>query len=120
MQAVILAAGKGSRLAPITDSRSKGMLPILGKPILERILAGLVASGLKEFVFVVNPEDRAIREYFQGGSTLDVNIQFVEQDRQLGTADALERAAPYLYEDFVLSACDNIIPEEEMQRFIKS
>ena len=44
MQAVILAAGKGSRLAPITDSRSKGMLPILGKPILEHILEGLVAS----------------------------------------------------------------------------
>jgi dTDP-glucose pyrophosphorylase len=118
MQAVILAAGKGSRLAPITDSRSKGMLPILGKPILERILEGLVCSGLREFILVISPEDRAIRDYFQDESTLEVNIQFVEQDRRLGTADALKQAAPYINEDFVLSACDNIVPEGEMQRFI--
>lgn len=120
MQAVILAAGKGSRLAPITNSRSKGMLPILGKPIVARILENLVASGLRDFFLVVSPEDREIREYFQGEFGLEINVQFVDQDRRLGTADALKRAAPYLNEDFVLSACDNFVPVEEVQRFISA
>jgi bifunctional UDP-N-acetylglucosamine pyrophosphorylase/glucosamine-1-phosphate N-acetyltransferase len=120
MQAVILAAGKGSRLAPITNSRSKGMLPILGKPIVGHIFEGLIDSGLRDFFLVVSPEDREIREYFHGEFNLEINIQFVDQVRRLGTADALKRAAPYLDADFVLSACDILVPVEEVQRFISA
>lgn len=118
MQAVILAAGKGSRLGPITTTRSKGMLPILGKPIVERILENLAEPGIREFILVVSPEDRAIKNHFQGESTLDVKIRFVHQTRRLGTANALEQAAPFLEEDFVLSACDNLVPVEDVQRLI--
>lgn len=118
MQAVILAAGKGSRLQPITDTRSKAMLPILGKPIVERILENLAAPGIRDFILVVSPEDRAIREHFQRGSTLGINIHFVHQDRRLGTADALKQAATYLKEDFVLSACDILVSAEDVQRLI--
>jgi NDP-sugar pyrophosphorylase family protein len=116
MQAVILAAGKGTRLKPITDSRSKAMLPILGKPIVERIVENLVECGLIDFTLVVSPDDGAIREYFQSESTLGVNIQFVNQAKQLGTADALKQAAPNLKGDFVLSACDTLISAEDVQR----
>ena len=118
MQAVILAAGKGSRLRPITDARSKAMLPVLGKPIVERIIENLSAPGIRDFILVVSPDDRAIREHFQRGSTLGVNIHFVHQDRRLGTADALKQAAPYLKEDFVLSACDILVSLEYVQRLI--
>ena len=93
-QSIILAAGKGTRLAPITNMRSKGMLPILGKPFLERIIRGMLSSGLRNFILVVNPEDHEIREYFQKEFSLDVQIQFIDQDRQLGTAHALRLAAP--------------------------
>jgi bifunctional UDP-N-acetylglucosamine pyrophosphorylase/glucosamine-1-phosphate N-acetyltransferase len=118
MQAVILAAGRGTRLGAITKTRSKGMLPILGKPIVERIIENLNKFGLKDFILVVGPEDREIREYFQREYNLDVNIRFVEQFERLGTADALRQAAPYINEDFVLSACDIICPASEVQRFI--
>lgn len=120
MQAVILAAGKGTRLGAITNTRSKGMLPILGKPIVERIIENLNKFGLKDFILVVGPEDREIREYFQRDYNLDVYIRFVDQFERLGTADALKQASPYINEDFVLSACDNIYPASEVQRFIAS
>jgi bifunctional UDP-N-acetylglucosamine pyrophosphorylase/glucosamine-1-phosphate N-acetyltransferase len=92
------------------------MLPILGKPIVERIVENLVECGLIDFTLVVSPDDGAIREYFQSESTLGVNIQFVNQAKQLGTADALKQAAPNLKGDFVLSACDTLISAEDVQR----
>jgi len=119
-QSVILAAGKGTRLAPITNSRSKGMLPILGKPFLERIIRGMLSSGLRNFILVVNPEDHEIREYFQKEFSLDVQIQFIDQDRQLGTAHALRLAAPHITGDFFLSACDSLVPEGEMNLLVST
>ncbi len=118
MQAVILAAGKGTRLQPITNTRSKAMLPILGKPIVERIIENLAACELRDFILVVSPEDQAIREHFQHETTLDVHIQFVNQTRRVGMGEALKQAAPYLNEDFVLSACDSLVPVEDNERLI--
>jgi NDP-sugar pyrophosphorylase family protein len=120
MQAVILAAGKGSRLLPITTSRTKPMLPILGKPIVERIMENLAACGLSEFILVANPKGREIRKYFQDESTLDIDLRFVDQPRQLGTAHALMQAAPLLREDFILSASDTLVSIEDIRRLISS
>ncbi|MBK5108886.1 MAG: NTP transferase domain-containing protein [Anaerolineales bacterium] len=119
-QSIILAAGKGTRLAPITNTRSKGMLPILGKPFLERIIRGMLSSGLRNFILVVNPEDHEIREYFQKEFSLDVQIQFIDQDGQLGTAHALRLAAPHITGDFFLSACDSLVPEGEMNLLVST
>jgi NDP-sugar pyrophosphorylase family protein len=120
VQAVILAAGRGTRLAPITNSRSKGMLPILGKPILERILDGLIAYGLKDFILVVSPEDYDIKEYFVKISSADIKIRFVEQFQRMGTADALKLAARHITGDFVLSACDSLVPAGEIGKLIST
>ena len=119
-QSIILAAGKGTRLAPITNTRSKGMLPILGKPFLERIIRGMLSSGLRNFILVVNPEDHEFRQYFQKEFSLDVQIQFIDQDRQLGTAHALRLAAPHITGDFFLSACDSLVPEGEMNLLVST
>ncbi len=116
MQAVILAAGKGSRLKPITDTRSKAMLPILGRPIVERIVENLASCGFDDFILVVNPEDQVIRDHFQQKAFLDFNIRFVNQSSQMGTAHALTQAAPYLKEDIVLSACDSLFAPKDIQR----
>lgn len=118
MQAVILAAGRGSRLRPITDTRSKPMLPILGKPIVERVIENLALCGLRDFFLVVNPEDSKIREHFQRNTTLDVNVHFVDQPERLGMADALMHAAPLISEDFVLSACDYLVTKEDVQSLV--
>lgn len=118
MQSVILAAGKGSRLHPITTNRSKAMLPILGKPIVERVMEDLAGSGIDDFILVISPDDHHITHYFQRESQLDVQVRFVYQIERLGMADALRCAAPLIREDFVLSACDNLVARQHIIRML--
>lgn len=109
MQGVVLAAGHGSRLQPITLTRSKAMVPILGKPIVERVMEHLLANGIDDFVLVVSPDDRYISRYFRHESGIKADVRFVYQPQRLGMADALQQAAPLITDDFILSACDNLI-----------
>jgi len=118
MQGVILAAGKGSRLHPITLRRSKAMVPILGKPLVERVMEDLYANGVTDLVLVVSPDDRDIARHFQRESTLDADVRFVYQIERLGMADALRQAMPLIDDDFILSACDNLTSAESVGRML--
>ncbi len=118
MQAVILAAGKGSRLNPITLRRTKAMVPILGKPIVERVMETLAQNGIHQFIMVISREDGEVGRYFREQTTLDVDIQFVIQPERLGMANALSLAAPYIHGDFALSACDNLTPPEHVAELL--
>ena len=114
MQAVILAAGKGSRLHPITLNRTKAMMPILGKPIVARVMDMFVENGIQDFILVVSPDDHEIVEHFKGETMPDVRVQFVAQPERRGMADALSRAAPLIHADFLLSACDNLVSTDDV------
>ena len=118
MQGVILAAGKGSRLQHITLTRSKAMLPILGRPMVERVMLDMVANGVQDFILVVSPDDRYITHYFRRESGIKAEVRFVYQPQRLGMANALACAAPLVTDDFVLSACDNIVSAEHVGRMI--
>jgi NDP-sugar pyrophosphorylase family protein len=118
MQGVILAAGKGSRLHPITLRRSKAMVPVLGKPLVERVMEDLYANGIKDFVLVVSPGDRDIVRYFRRESPLDADVRFVYQVERLGMANAIMQAVPLIEEDFCLSACDNLTSVNDVGRMI--
>lgn len=120
MQAVILAAGKGSRLNPITLNRTKAMVPILGKPIVERVMEGLVQNGIHDFILVVSREDGEVGRYFQEQSALEVNLQFVVQPERLGMANALSLAAPYIHGTFIMSACDNLTPAKHVAELLQT
>lgn len=106
MDAVILAAGRGTRLAPVSERWSKAMVPVLGRPLVERVLDTLVPHGIADVVLVVGPEDEAVRRHFARGGR--VRVRFVVQERRLGMAHALALAAPLLDGPFLLSACDSI------------
>ena len=112
MQGIILAAGHGSRLQPITLTRSKAMVPILGKPIVERVMEHLLCNGVDDLILVVSPNDRHITRYFRRESRIEADVRFAYQPERLGMANALVGAAPLINDDFVLSACDNLISEE--------
>lgn len=114
MQGVILAAGKGSRLHPITLNRSKAMLPILGRPVVEHVMEDIAANGVEDFIVVVSPNDRDIITYFREESPLKCMIRFVYQPKRLGMADALSCAVPLIEEDFIVSACDNLTSAEHV------
>ena len=107
-QAVILAAGRGTRLGPLTKDRPKSMLPIAGKPIIARLMDCLYAGGIREFIVVVGSDDRPIADYFGNNGYTDLDIVLAHQRRPTGTVDALLQAAPYITGPFLLSAVDNI------------
>jgi bifunctional UDP-N-acetylglucosamine pyrophosphorylase/glucosamine-1-phosphate N-acetyltransferase len=120
MQGVILAAGKGTRLKPVTLTRTKAMAPILGKPIVERIMEDLAVNGIKDFVLVVSPDDEEIVRHFQEESGLEAAVKFVPQPTRLGMADALKYAIPYIQGDFVLSACDNLMAAQDVRDMVSA
>lgn len=94
MKAVILAAGEGVRCRPLTLARSKVMLPVANKPILEHIIQALAENGIKEIILVVGYKKERIMDYFGDGINFGVSITYVEQSAQLGTAHAIRQAEP--------------------------
>ncbi len=89
MKAAILAAGKGTRMGPLTDNRPKVMLPIANRPLLEHIIVTLKAAGIREILIVTGYLKEKIMEHFGDGTGLGVNIEYIEQQAQKGTADAI-------------------------------
>jgi NDP-sugar pyrophosphorylase family protein len=114
MLGVILAAGEGRRLQPITTSRPKAMIPVLGKPILARVMESLHAVGVNRFLIVVNPKADPILEYLSTQTGIPAPIDIVYQEKPLGMANALLCAADRIQGDFILSACDNLVNTHEL------
>jgi glucose-1-phosphate thymidylyltransferase len=108
-QAIILAAGEGQRLRPLTVSRPKVMLPIANKPILQYVLEAVACSGIREVIIVVGHRKEQVQDYFGSGQWLGLEIKYVEQKRQLGTAHALRQAQSLASETFLVISGDNII-----------
>jgi mannose-1-phosphate guanylyltransferase/phosphomannomutase len=96
MKAVILAGGAGTRLRPLTYVMPKCMLPVAGKPLLERTIKYLGEYGITEFVVCVAYLKDQIINTFGDGSKLGVSIEYAEADTPLGTAGQLKTAEPYL------------------------
>lgn len=102
MKCVILAAGEGNRMHPLTYTRPKVMLPIAGKPILEWNLLNARAAGLKDFIFVVSYKSEMVREYFGNGKHWKVNVTYVNQGKPMGTAHAIGTVESFVGDCMVL------------------
>jgi bifunctional UDP-N-acetylglucosamine pyrophosphorylase/glucosamine-1-phosphate N-acetyltransferase len=109
MQAVVLAAGMGTRLRPVTGDRSKAMVPVLGRPLVEWAILPLTKNAIRDFVFVISPDDTEITRYFTERTSLEITARFVVQEERLGMAHALDLAAPLIDGRFVVSACDSLV-----------
>jgi NDP-sugar pyrophosphorylase family protein len=95
------------------------MLPILGKPIVERVMEQFASAGLNDFILVISPEDNQITQYFQRESKIEGRVRFVYQEKRLGTTHALRKAVPLIKGDFFLSACDNLTSHHHIGRMHK-
>lgn len=115
MQAVILAAGLGTRLRPVTGRRSKAMVPVVGRPLVEWALTPVVEVGVREAVMVVAPGDENIRRHFEDRSKLRIPLQWVVQNERLGMAHALGLAAPLLRGKFIVWACDSLVSASHLR-----
>ena len=111
MKAILLSAGLGNRLLPVTESVPKSMIKIAGKPILEHILNDLITAGFDDFCIVVGHQAKQIKEYFQSWKEDLVNITFVTQENLTGTANALYCAKNFAKNDnFLVYLSDTLIP----------
>ncbi len=114
MKAVVLAAGEGNRMRPLTYTRPKVMLPLANKPILEHLLEEAIAAGIREFVLVVGYHDEQVRRHFGRGERWRVSIDYVSQRRQQGTADAVRMAEGLLAENFLVLNGDMLVSREDI------
>ncbi len=115
-QAVILAAGEGTRMHPLTYTRPKVMLPIANKPILEHLLMEMKLAGVCRFIFVVGYHEEIVREYFADGKSWNVEVEYASQRNLSGTADALRTAEGLIEEDFLMVNGDAIIGFQDITR----
>lgn len=118
MKAVILAAGEGNRMQPLTSSRPKVMLPIANKPILEHLLIEVREAGIKEFIFIVGYYDEQVRKYFGRGERWGVTIAYSEQRKQMGTADAVRLVGGMVEGSFLTINGDVVISRQDVSRLI--
>ncbi len=116
-KAVVLAAGRGTRLQPVTSDTSKCMLPIVGKPILWHILSTLKEAGIDEVYIIVGYRKEKIINYFGDGSGLGLSITYVEQKDRDGTAKAI--GLSQLDEDFLVLNGDTLVDYEDIARLLK-
>jgi UDP-N-acetylglucosamine diphosphorylase/glucosamine-1-phosphate N-acetyltransferase len=120
VKAVVLAAGEGARLQPITLTRPKHLISIGGKPILEHCLTAIKACGISEIVIVVHYMAEAIREYFGSGEKLGLKIEYAYQKGVLGTGNAAGVAEPYVDGDFLLVYGDLLFTAEALKKVLET
>ena len=115
MKAVILAAGEGSRMRPLTYTRPKVMLTIANKPILEHLLQEVKSAGIKEFILIVGYHDEQIRQYFGNGDKWGISINYYTQRKQMGTADAIRTIESMVEGNFLMMNGDIIVNQQDIK-----
>ena len=119
MECVVLAAGEGKRMRPLTAKRPKVMLPLANRPMMEHLVLAIRDTGIKDFIFVVGYGEREIRKHFGDGSRLKINIKYAPQRHQYGTADAVRSARDLVTGPFLLVNGDMILKKEDITELCK-
>jgi UDP-N-acetylglucosamine diphosphorylase/glucosamine-1-phosphate N-acetyltransferase len=114
MECVVLAAGEGKRMRPLTATRPKVMLPLANRPMMEHLILAAKGAGISNFVFVVGYGEREIRRHFGDGSALGIHIEYAPQRHQHGTADAVRAARELITGDFLVLNGDMILKSEDI------
>lgn len=117
MKAVIMAGGRGTRIASINSLVPKPMIEICGKPILEYQLNCLKSQGVNDITLVIGYLGDKIKEYFADGQAFGVKIKYIEEQSPLGTAGALFYLKEEIKDDFLL-LCGDIIFDIDISRFM--
>src|SRR3954462_8924134 len=109
-KAVILAAGRGTRMRELTLDLPKPMIEVRGKPVLQHIVEGLRDAGIRRFLIVVGYRADAVQNYFGDGSRYKIDIQYVTQIVQDGTGRVVELARNFVGDSpFILGYGDILV-----------
>lgn len=122
MKAIILCAGKGERLRPLTESMPKPMIPINGKPILEYLILLCKKHKINDIALNTSYLPNSIKSYFGDGSKWGVKVRYSFESTLLGTAGALNNFRDFINETFFVVYGDNVtdLDLSEMLRYHKS
>ena len=121
MKAVLLAAGKGTRLEPLTENKPKHLLPVGGRPLLEWTLRGLADVGVTEVLVVTHYMEEMIQSRFQDGSKLGLKISYLRQESMDGTAGAFKVAEEFTGdEEFIGIYGDLFVSQENFRKLVSS
>ena len=118
MKVVIMAGGKGTRIAEVNAQVPKPMIPIDGKPILEYQIEELKKQGYDDIILIIGHKGVVISDYFGNGRKYGVDIEYIIEDQPLGTAGALYFLKEKITDDFLLLNGD-IIFSVDINRFLK-
>lgn len=114
--AVVLAAGEGRRLDPLTNKRPKPMVPIANRPLLEYVVEAVAEAGIDRIVLVVGYRRERIRNHFGDGDEWGIAIEYVEQKNQLGTGHAVLQTEASVTGPFVVLNGDRIVDSDIVER----
>jgi dTDP-glucose pyrophosphorylase len=118
-KAVVLAAGRGTRMRELTADLPKPMIAVRGKPVLQHIVAGLRDAGIREFLIVVGYRGDTVRNFLGDGSRYDIAIQYATQTVQDGTGRVVDLARTFVGDSpFVLSYGDILVDPSNYKRVI--
>lgn len=120
MKAVILAAGLGTRMRPLTFTVPKFLLPVAGKPALDHVLLLLKNAGIGEIAMVVGYGREQIIERYGDGSDMGLKLEYLHQEELLGTANAVSLAEDFVGgERFVVMNADTLVDQESLNTLLK-
>lgn len=120
MKAVILAAGKGTRMRELTQETPKPMLRVHGRPILEHIIQGLMSAKIREICIITGWRADVIQDYFGDGSKFGIRIVYAHQAVQDGTGSAPGYAKAFVgKDDFLLTYGDILVRPDTYLRMIE-
>ena len=119
MKAIILSAGEGSRMRPLTLTKPKTMLPVAGKPIIQYNIESLRNNGITDILLIVRYKEEMVRDYFGDGSDFGVNITYKTQKDFLGTANAISYGEDFIEDSLIVLNGDIILDDEIINEIIK-
>ena len=118
-KAVLLAAGRGTRMREKTADFPKPMLEVRGKPVLQHIVEGLRDAGINDFLIIVGYRADAVQNFFGDGSRYKIAIQYATQTVQDGTGRVVELARNFVANDgFILGYGDILVAPENYKRTV--
>lgn len=119
LKAIILSAGEGSRMRPLTLTKPKTMLPVAGKPIIQYNIESLRDNGITDILLIVRYKEEMVRNYFGDGSDFGVNISYKTQKDFLGTANAISYGEDFIDDSIIVLNGDIILDDEIIHEIIK-
>ncbi|MBN1122522.1 MAG: NTP transferase domain-containing protein [Anaerolineae bacterium] len=114
--AIIMAASPSRRMEPLTRTRPKAMLPVLGKPIIERVMRSYYNCGIRRFTVVVGEKEGSVVEWLSTKWYADADISFAPQGHRRGTASTLFATRKLIDGPFMIASCDNLVPESHVEK----